>query len=112
MLQGPAVEEEDVPCPAEEARELVEEPRGDPDELVLRPAQELRQPHPGRVVDDSAGPTPGTSPACKRKSASEACKLAELERPAPRGTSPAIAASNPDARAPWASCKAQTTPRT
>ena len=111
MLQGPAVEEEDVPRPPKRLENWSRSPEATPTNSF----SDRRRSFASSIRAASsrmAGPPPGTSPACRRKSASEACKLAELERPAPRGTSPAIAASNPDARGPWASCKAQTTPRT
>ena len=59
----------------------------------------------------SAGAS-GTTPALKRNRASAAWRLAELERPAPSGTSPAIAASTPETNAPRASRIAHDTPRT
>ena len=70
VIEAPAVEAQGVPGAAEEDRELVEQPRPDPDEVVLAPLEHLGQRHPGRVVEVGRGPPPrparpgaGTRPA-------------------------------------------------
>ena len=86
---------------AEEAGELVEQARRHADELVLRPPENLGQLQPRRVGGISpvvAARSSRHKPAWIRKKATAACRLAELESPAPRGTLPAIAASNPEVK--------------
>ena len=65
----------------------------------------------------AAGSSPSTSgqaraPERARNRAKAAWRLAELDSPAPIGTSPARAASKPEVSGPWASRRAQVTPRT
>ena len=99
VFERPAVEHEGVIGLAEQARKLVEQARGDTDELVFRTAQGLGQVEPVGLVG-VAPPGELASPKPARKRANAACKLAELEKPAPSGTSPARAASKPEVIGP------------
>ena len=68
-VQAPAVERQRVPGPAEQDGELVEQARGDPDELVLRALEDPGQVQPrgvvqvGRAVGDDLGAAARTTPA-------------------------------------------------
>ncbi len=53
----------------------------------------------------------GTTPSWIRNQATDAWRLAELDSPAPSGTSPAMTASKPDSSGPAHSVIAQQTPR-
>ena len=111
VFQGPAVEDEGVPRPSEEDRELVEQARGDADELVLRPPQDLGQVHPGRrrrgrpTAPDSPAAGAGTS---RRRPASWPSWTAP--RPAARRPRSPRRTRRPAAPSPPA--MAQATPRT
>ena len=96
----------DPPC--RRGRELVEQARGDPDELVFRPPR-ASWPAPSVAVVELAD-RPAT-PAASRNIANAAWRLAELDSPAPSGTSPASAARTPRS-GPSDSPLAHVTPRT
>ncbi len=77
---------------AEEDRELVERGRTKPRRTRSHPVGAVWPTPSGRSRRARASPQAGQPGVYQKQAARAACRLAELERPAPSGTSPAIAA--------------------